>query len=78
MYIPQPAKLLFQIDDGWNRLLINRGHTIPEWTKLVIERMLACGPGPWGYAVIAVSLLTAHTPNISVRAAKAKGAAPAA
>ncbi|EPX8936464.1 IS91 family transposase, partial [Morganella morganii] len=40
MYIPRPAKLLFQIDDDWNRLLINRGHTIPEWTKLVIERML--------------------------------------
>ncbi|HGY3149626.1 TPA: IS91 family transposase [Morganella morganii] len=48
MYIPRPAKLLFQIDDGWNRLLINRGHTIPEWTKQVIERMLACGTGAMG------------------------------
>ncbi|MEQ4680954.1 transposase zinc-binding domain-containing protein [Providencia rettgeri] len=48
MYIPRPPKLLFQIDDGWNRLLINRGHTIPEWAKLVIERMLACGTGAMG------------------------------
>ncbi|MEX9996252.1 transposase zinc-binding domain-containing protein [Providencia rettgeri] len=48
IYIPRPAKLLFQIDDGWNRLLIKHGPTVPEWTKLVIERMLACGTGAMG------------------------------
>jgi len=45
MYIPRPAKLLFLIDDGCNQLLIKHGTTVPEWTKLVIERMLACGTG---------------------------------
>ncbi|WP_405471077.1 hemagglutinin repeat-containing protein (plasmid) [Morganella morganii] len=48
MYIPRPAKLLFQIDDGWNQLLIKHGSAVPEWTKLVIERMLACGTGTMG------------------------------
>ncbi|WP_230480613.1 IS91 family transposase [Providencia alcalifaciens] len=48
MHIPRPAKLLFQIDDGWDQLLIKNGHAVPEWTKLVIERMLACGTGAMG------------------------------
>ncbi|WP_339053442.1 IS91 family transposase [Arsenophonus endosymbiont of Crataerina pallida] len=48
MYIPRPAKLLFQIDDGWNRLLMKYGSSVPEWTKLVVERMLACGTGAMG------------------------------
>lgn len=48
MYIPRPAKLLFQIDDGWGKLLDKHGHTIPEWTQLVIERMLACGTPAMG------------------------------
>lgn len=48
MYIPRPAKLLFLIDDSWNQLLIKHGTAIPEWTKLVIERMLACGIGAMG------------------------------
>ncbi|TBL66017.1 IS91 family transposase, partial [Hafnia paralvei] len=43
MYIPSPAKLLFQIDDGWGKLLTKHGDAIPEWTQLVVERMLACG-----------------------------------
>ncbi|NBJ36286.1 IS91 family transposase, partial [Serratia fonticola] len=46
--IPRPAKLLFQIDDGWGQLLAKHGNVVPEWTKLVIERMLACGTGAMG------------------------------
>jgi len=38
---PRPAKLLFQIDDGWGKLLTQYGDAIPEWTQLVVERMLA-------------------------------------
>nr|WP_241391684.1 transposase zinc-binding domain-containing protein [Yersinia frederiksenii]ULG19794.1 IS91 family transposase [Yersinia frederiksenii] len=48
MHIPRPTKLLFQIDDGWGQLLAKHGNTAPEWTKLVIERMLACGTGAMG------------------------------
>lgn len=48
MYIPRPAKLLFQIDDGWGKLLDKHGHSIPAWTQLVIERMLACGTPTMG------------------------------
>lgn len=48
MHIPRPAKLLFQIDDGWNNYLSKYGHSVPEWTKLVIERMLACGTALMG------------------------------
>ena len=43
MYIPRPAKLLFQIDDGWGKPLAKYGDAIPEWTQLVVERMLVCG-----------------------------------
>ncbi|MEG0279425.1 MAG: transposase zinc-binding domain-containing protein [Morganella sp. (in: enterobacteria)] len=45
MYIPRPAKFFFQIDDGRNQLLIKHGSAVPEWTTLVIERMLACAIG---------------------------------
>lgn len=48
MYIPGPAKLLFQIDDGWGKLLTQYGDAIPEWTQLVVERMLACGTPAMG------------------------------
>jgi hypothetical protein len=48
MYIPRPAKLLFQIDDGWSKLLAKHGEFIPEWTQLVVERMLACGTPAMG------------------------------
>jgi len=48
MHIPRPVKLLFQIDDGWGQLLAKRGNVVPEWTKLVVERMLACGTGTMG------------------------------
>ena len=76
MYIPRPAKLLFQIDDGWDRLLINRGHTIPEWTKLVIERIA----GPVSCAVVGIItfLLTVLTLNSSAKAVKAQAEAPVA
>ena len=43
MYIPRPAKLLFTFDDGWNRFLDKFGDSVSEWTKLSVERMLACG-----------------------------------
>ncbi|PNM27162.1 IS91 family transposase [Yersinia enterocolitica] len=43
MYIPRPAKLLFQHDEGWNRFLDKHGDTLTDWTQLSVERMLACG-----------------------------------
>ncbi|MEG1440148.1 MAG: hypothetical protein RSC83_13380 [Hafnia sp.] len=48
MYIPKPTKLLFQIDDGWGKLLTKYWDAIPEWTQLVVERMLACGTPAMG------------------------------
>lgn len=48
MYIPRPAKLLFQIDNGWERFLMKHGDSVSEWTKSVVERMLACGTGAMG------------------------------
>jgi hypothetical protein len=41
MYIPRPAKLLFQYDDGWNRFIEN--NHVDEWQLLCVEKMLACG-----------------------------------
>lgn len=43
MYIPRPVKLLFTFDYGWNRFLDKFGDSVSEWTKLSVERMLACG-----------------------------------
>jgi len=43
MYIPRPAKLLFHHDDGWSRYLDKHGDPLSDWTKLAVERMLACG-----------------------------------
>ncbi|WP_419236882.1 IS91 family transposase [Serratia fonticola] len=43
MYIPRPTKLLFQHDDGWSRYFDKHGDTLSDWTKLAVERMLACG-----------------------------------
>ncbi|MEX9996895.1 IS91 family transposase [Providencia vermicola] len=40
MYIPRPAKLLFQYDDGWNRFIDN--NPVDEWQLLSVEKMLAC------------------------------------
>ena len=43
MYIPRPAKLLFNVDDGWNRYLDKHGDSVSLWTRLCVERMLDCG-----------------------------------
>ncbi|HGN0870405.1 TPA: transposase zinc-binding domain-containing protein [Providencia alcalifaciens] len=40
MYIPSPAKLLFQYDDGWDRFIEN--NHVDEWQLLCVEKMLAC------------------------------------
>ncbi|NJC99171.1 IS91 family transposase, partial [Candidatus Erwinia dacicola] len=43
MYIPRPAKLLFTVDDGWNRYLEKHGDSVSQWTPLAVERMHAGG-----------------------------------
>ena len=48
MYIPRPAKLLFTIDDAWNRYMGKHGDTLSPWTILCVERMLACGTAAMG------------------------------
>ncbi|UAN18817.1 IS91 family transposase [Enterobacter asburiae] len=48
MYIPRPAKLLFTVDDGWNRYLGSNGDSVSLWTRLCVERMLACGTTEMG------------------------------
>nr|WP_272672667.1 transposase zinc-binding domain-containing protein [Providencia sp. PROV158] len=40
MYIPRPAKLLFQYHDGWNRFIDN--NSVNEWQLLCVKKMLAC------------------------------------
>ncbi|HHR6019979.1 TPA: IS91 family transposase, partial [Providencia alcalifaciens] len=40
MYIPRPAKLLFQYHDGWDRFIDN--NPVDEWQLLCVEKMLAC------------------------------------
>lgn len=42
MYIPRPTKLLFTVDNGWNRYLEKFGDHLTTWTRLCVERMLAC------------------------------------
>ncbi|MFT2798944.1 transposase, partial [Serratia sp. N21D137] len=34
---------MFQHDDGWSCYLDKHGDTLSDWTKLAVERMLACG-----------------------------------
>ncbi|HFQ9142146.1 TPA: hypothetical protein ACHTOV_004668 [Enterobacter cancerogenus] len=41
MFIPHPAKLLFTVDDGWNKFLDSNSDSIIQWTRLSVERMLA-------------------------------------
>jgi hypothetical protein len=48
MHIPSPAKRLLQIDDDWGPLLAKHGNVVPEWTKLLVELMLACGTRAMG------------------------------
>ncbi|EOS95392.1 IS801 transposase, partial [Erwinia tracheiphila PSU-1] len=43
MYIPRPAKLLFTVYDGWNYYLGKHSDSVSQWTRLCVERMLACG-----------------------------------
>nr|WP_260679902.1 hypothetical protein [Serratia liquefaciens] len=33
MYIPRPAKLLFQHDGGWSRYLDKHGDTLSDWRR---------------------------------------------
>lgn len=42
LYIPRPARLLFQHDDGWSRYLGKHG-PLSDWIKFAVERILACG-----------------------------------
>ncbi|HGM5307300.1 TPA: transposase zinc-binding domain-containing protein [Serratia marcescens] len=42
MYIPRPAKLLFQHDEGWSNYLDKHGDSLSDWTELAVECMLAC------------------------------------
>ncbi len=78
MHIPRPEKLLFQIDDGWGQLFAKHGNVVHEWTKLVVERMLACGTGAMGVRRYGCILPTVLTPNTSAKVVKAKAAAPVA
>ncbi|EAW1322456.1 transposase [Salmonella enterica subsp. diarizonae] len=48
MYTPRPAKLLFTVDDGWNRFLSSNGDSVSPWSRLCVERMLACGTTAMG------------------------------
>jgi len=40
MYIPRPAKLLFTIDEGWNKFIEKFGDNVGPWTRLSVKRML--------------------------------------
>nr|WP_245675267.1 transposase zinc-binding domain-containing protein [Candidatus Erwinia dacicola] len=79
MYIPRPAKLLFTVDDGWNRYLEKHGDSVSQWTQLAVERMLACGTCAMGvrrYCCASPALhLTVPTPASSARAASQRPAA---
>ncbi|MCE7489050.1 transposase [Klebsiella sp. JB_Kp008] len=48
MYIPRPAKLLLTVDDGWNRYIGSNGDRVTPWTRLCVERMLACSTTAMG------------------------------
>lgn len=48
MYIPRPAKLLFTVDDGWNKFLEKFGDSVMPWTCLCVDRMLTCGIASMG------------------------------
>lgn len=78
MYIPRPAKLLFTVDDGWNRYLGSNGDSITPWTRLCVERMLACGTAAMGVRRYCCASADCPTPAFSARAASQRPAAPAA
>ncbi|HFH0422630.1 TPA: IS91 family transposase [Salmonella enterica subsp. enterica serovar Bovismorbificans] len=48
MYTPRPAKLLFTVNDGWNKYPDKHGDNVSPWTRLSVERMLACGTTAMG------------------------------
>jgi len=48
MYIPRSAKLLFTVDDAWNRFLARFGDNVTPRTRLCVERMLAYGTTEMG------------------------------
>lgn len=73
MHILRPAKLLFQIDDGCDQLLVKHGHAVPEWTKLVIERMLACGTGAIGIRRYCCASPTCSHTKYFCQSCKSKG-----
>lgn len=60
MYVPRPAKLLFTIDDGWNKFLEKFGDSVSPWTRLSVERMLAHHANKWSCWSIPVRALGAE------------------
>jgi len=40
--------LLFTVDDGWNSFLEKFGDRVTPWTRLCVERILACGTTAMG------------------------------
>lgn len=75
MYIPRPAKLLFTLDDGWNTFLEKFGDsiTITPWTRLCVERMLACGTTEKALVATAVHHQTASAVRARFRRAMPDG-----
>lgn len=71
MYIPRPAKLLITIDDGWNKFLEKQGENVSSWTRLSIERMLACGTCSMGaddiVALRLIVLTAVFLPELQVK-----------
>nr|WP_260250414.1 transposase zinc-binding domain-containing protein [Morganella morganii] len=78
MYIPRPAKLLFTINDGWNRHLEKHGDNVSLWTRLCVERMLACGTCAMGVRRYCCASPDCTHSRFSARAANQRPAAPAA
>lgn len=68
MYTPRPAKLLFTVDGGWNRFLSSNGDSVSPWTRLCVERMLACGTTAMG-----VRRYCCSSPDCSHRELQVKG-----
>lgn len=77
MYIPRPAKLLFTIDEGWNKFIENSATTSAHGPAY---RWSACSPvAPvlWASDATAVHPRPIPTAVFSARAANQKPAAPA-
>ena len=76
MYIPRPAKLLFQYDDGWNRFIDN--NPVDEWQLLCAEKMLACSTCAMGVRRYCCSSPDARIPVSFVKPVNPKPAVHAA